>query len=158
MLGLFWTTAALLIGASSSGAAGPLGCAENVAVQFRSPDMVTTPSEQSPSPDHPPKVDPVAGAGVRVTTVPEPYPSSQSLPQLMPDGLLVTVPSPSPPLDTVRTNTDASAWRVKVAVQLTSADMMTAPSEQSASELGAQPPKTDPPSGTGDNDTDCSWE
>jgi hypothetical protein len=41
--------------------------AVNMAVQFFSPLIVTMPSEQSKSPDHPPKVDPGDGLGDSVT-------------------------------------------------------------------------------------------
>lgn len=56
--------------------------------------------EQVPVPEHPPlhpvKLLPDAGAAVRVTVVPEVYCAEQVVPQLMPDGLLVTVPLPVP--------------------------------------------------------------
>jgi hypothetical protein len=42
----------------------------NVAVQLRAAVMVTLPSVQSASPVQPPKVEPLAGVAVKVTTVP----------------------------------------------------------------------------------------
>jgi hypothetical protein len=58
--------------------------------------MVTIPSKQSESPLHPAKIEPEAGTGVKETTVPAEYRSEQSLPQVIPTGLLVTVPLPLP--------------------------------------------------------------
>ena len=54
------------------------------------------------SPDQPAKDDPALEAAVRVTEVPEEQDSEQSLPQLIPAGLLVTVPVPDPAFATVR--------------------------------------------------------
>jgi len=45
---------------------------------------------------HPANVDPFAGAAVSVTAVPPVYVSLQSVPQLMPAGLEVTLPEPAP--------------------------------------------------------------
>lgn len=55
----------------------------------------------------------------------------------MPVGLLVTVPEPVPALLTVSVN----CWRLKVAVQVLSASIVTCPSLQSESPL--QPAKTE---------------
>jgi hypothetical protein len=49
---------------------------------------------EQPPPLQPVKVEPFFGVAVRVTTVPLAYASEQSGPQLMPDGVLVTVPGP----------------------------------------------------------------
>jgi len=62
------------------------------------------------APDHPLNVDPVTAAAVRVTDVPAPNDALQVVPQLMPEGLLVTVPVPVPARVTV------SAGPLKVAV------------------------------------------
>lgn len=70
----------------------------NVAVQFLYVSMVARPSEQSSSPLQPANVEPAEGAAARVTSVPALYLSSQSVPQLIPAGLLVTVPEPVPDL------------------------------------------------------------
>jgi len=68
----------------------------NVAVHDLFPPMVTTPSEQSESPLQPANVEPDIGIAVRDTTVPEGYGSEQSLPQLIPAGVLFTDPLPVP--------------------------------------------------------------
>jgi hypothetical protein len=54
-----------------------------------------------PPPDQLAKVDPTAGAAVKVTIVPWPKFSEQSAPQLIPAGDEVTVPAPVPALVTV---------------------------------------------------------
>jgi hypothetical protein len=68
----------------------------NVAVHDLFAPMVTTPSEQSESPLQPLNVEPEVGVAVRETTVPEEYGSEQSLPQLIPAGVLFTAPLPVP--------------------------------------------------------------
>ncbi len=55
-----------------------------------------------PPPDQPEKIEPVSAVAVRVTDVPLLYASEQSVPQLTPAGLEVTVPPPVPALVTVR--------------------------------------------------------
>jgi hypothetical protein len=74
----------------------------NVAVQLMLLFMVTLPSVQSALPDQPAKLDPEAGVAVRATAVPLLSVAEQLLPQLMPAGLLVTVPLPVPALARVR--------------------------------------------------------
>jgi hypothetical protein len=56
--------------------------------------MMESVPEQSP--DHPENVDVESGSATRVTGVSLAYSSSQSLPQLIPAGLLVIVPEPFP--------------------------------------------------------------
>jgi hypothetical protein len=51
------------------GGGGVLAWAVNVAWHARFATIVTEPSEQSVSPDHPPNVDPAAGDAVSVTVV-----------------------------------------------------------------------------------------
>jgi hypothetical protein len=53
------------------------------------------------SPDQPAKVEPESAVAVRVTVVPEAKYATHSDPQLIPAGLLVTVPDPVPVLETV---------------------------------------------------------
>ena len=55
-----------------------------------------------PPPDQPMKFEPLSGIAVRVTTVPSTTEIEQDAPQLIPVGLLVTVPLPAPVLLTVR--------------------------------------------------------
>jgi len=57
---------------------------------------------EHPPPDQPVKVEPETGAAVRVTDVPELKLAEQVEPQLMPLGLLVTMPEPVPVLETER--------------------------------------------------------
>src|SRR5439155_19544212 len=66
--------------------------AETVTVQVLVPEH--------PPPLQPVKVEPAAGAAVRVTAVPLEKLAAQVAPQLMPAGLLVTVPVPVPALET----------------------------------------------------------
>src|SRR5437879_502618 len=56
--------------------------------------------EQLP-PLQPEKVEPAAGAAVKVTELPLAYVTAQVAPQAMPAGALVTVPLPAPVLLTV---------------------------------------------------------
>ena len=46
------------------------------------------------APDQPIKTEPESAVAVNVTAVPASYVSSQSVPHIMPDGELVTVPTP----------------------------------------------------------------
>ena len=50
---------------------------------------------------HPPNVEPAAGVAARVTELPEANVAEQKVPQLMPVGVLATVPVPLPVLLTV---------------------------------------------------------
>src|SRR3989344_270317 len=52
------------------------------------------------APDHPANVESVFAAAVNVTLVPELYEAEQVVPQLIPEGLLVTIPDPVPALVT----------------------------------------------------------
>jgi hypothetical protein len=62
------------------------------------------------------------------------------LPQLMPAGLLVTVPVPVPALATVK----LKDWRLKVAVQVVLAESVTEPLVQPVPD---QPAKVEPEAG-----------
>jgi hypothetical protein len=67
---------------------------------------------QGPVPEHaplqPPNVAPAAGVAVSVTSVPPGYVALQPLPQLIPEGLLVTVPLPLPLLITLMLESDGT--------------------------------------------------
>lgn len=78
----------------------------NVAVTLVAAFIVTVqvPETGHPPPDHPAKVDPLAGVAVSVTTVPALKPvlaPVQAGPQLMPLGDDVTVPLPVPDFERV---------------------------------------------------------
>ncbi len=69
------------------------------------------------APLQPAKVEPLAAAALRVTEAPALNAAEQVAPQLMPVGLLVTVPLPLPALLTVRLKVEVGAV-LKVAVTL----------------------------------------
>ena len=75
----------------------------NVAVTVFAAFIVTeqVAPETLSHPAQPPKREPALAPAVSVTTVPLAYGSEQSVPQLMPAGLEVTVPLPVPDLPTV---------------------------------------------------------
>ena len=81
-------------------------CKSNVAVTVLAAVIVTV--HVAPvAASHPiqlAKVDPAAGAAVSVTVLLLSYVSEQSVPQLIPDGLDVTVPEPAPARTTVSTD------------------------------------------------------
>lgn len=70
---------------------------------LRAADMVTVQVLLVPvhDPVQPVKLDPLDARAVSVTVVPELNCAEQVLPQLIPDGLEVTVPVPLPDLDTL---------------------------------------------------------
>lgn len=79
-----------------------VGLAVNVATTLASEVMLIVQPDvpEHPAPDHPANFDPEAGVAVRVT---ESRPSNlleHVVPQLIPAGVLVTVPVPDPPSDT----------------------------------------------------------
>jgi hypothetical protein len=76
----------------------------------------------------------------------------QAAPQLIPAGLLVTVPLPVPTLDMARVFVGVASSE-KVAVQFRFADIVTLPSVQSASPLQAV--NDDPAAGVGVSATTC---
>ena len=75
----------------------------NVAVTARAWDIVTWQAAVpvQPSPVQPLKTDPESAIAVSVTSVPAPNAAAHPPPQLIPAGLLVTVPPPVPVLVTV---------------------------------------------------------
>ncbi len=70
------------------------------------------------APDHPAKDEPRPGLAVNVTDVPDPYASEQSVPQVIPAGVLRTVPDPTvvtvrvnvPPVEAVKVAVTDRAW------------------------------------------------
>jgi hypothetical protein len=80
------------------------GATEKVAVTVVSAFTMTVqgPVPLQPPPLKPAKVEPGSDAAVKVTEVPLSKDAEQVLPQVIPLGLLVTVPLPTPALVTVR--------------------------------------------------------
>jgi hypothetical protein len=96
-----------------------------------------------PPPLQPVKMDPAAGAAVRVTTVPVVTVVEQVVPQLIPAGELVTVPVPAPALVTV----SAKDACMKVAVTVVAAFTVTVQEVAVPLQPPLQPLKTDPAAG-----------
>src|SRR5438093_13660273 len=73
-------------------------CRAKVAVTVCAAFTVTVqvPVPEQPPPLQPEKVEPAAGAAVKVTEVPLAYAAAQVVPQEMPAGALVMVPVPAP--------------------------------------------------------------
>src|SRR2546428_7906962 len=95
-----------------------------------------------PPPLQPVKAAPVVGAAVSVTGVPLGYVSEQSAPQVIPPGVLVTVPPPVPALVTVRMKVG-----VKVAVTVVAALMVTVQVPVPEQPPPLQPLKVEPAAG-----------
>ena len=76
--------------------------------------MVTVqgPVPRQLDPVQPANDEPAAGVAVKVTIVPTANEAEQTVPQLIPAGLLVTVPDPDPPLLTVSVNVCAVTVKV----------------------------------------------
>lgn len=74
--------------------AGKLNVAVTVSAAFIVTEHVPVP--EHPAPLQPAKTDPDAGAAVSVTLVPPVKLAEHPLPQVIPAGLLVTVPAPVP--------------------------------------------------------------
>ena len=91
-------------------------------------------------PLQPLNVEPVCGDAVRVTTVPIVNEVVHVVPQLMPAGELVTVPTPAPAFDTVR----ASDVCTKVAVTVVAAFIVTVQVPVPEQPPPLQPPKVEP--------------
>src|SRR5881397_1452510 len=116
----------------------------NVAVTVVAALRVTV---QAPGPEQPPplqplKVEPAAGAAVSVTAVPLAKLAAQVAPQVMPAGLLVTVPAPAPALETVSTRAG-----VKVAVTVVAAEIVTVQVPAPVQPAPVQPVKVEPAAG-----------
>jgi hypothetical protein len=78
--------------------------------------MVQDPVPPHLGPFQPVTIEPAAGIGVKVTTVPVGNPAVHVEPQLMPAGWLVTVPDPEPPFWTVRVDIGIGTPALKMAV------------------------------------------
>src|SRR5207245_4243333 len=120
-------------------------CRVKVAVTVVAAESVTVqaPGPVQPAPLQPPKVEPAAGAAVSVTAVPLAKLAAQVAPQLMPAGLLVTVPAPAPALETVSTRAG-----VKVAVTVVAAESVTVQAPVPEQPPPLQPVKVEPAAGT----------
>src|SRR5947209_1703289 len=119
--------------------------AVKVAVTVVAAESVTV---QAPVPEQPPplqplKVEPAAGAAVSVTAVPLAKLAAQVAPQVMPAGLLVTVPAPVPALGTV----SVKVCRVNVAVTVVAALKVTVQAPVPEQPPPLQPPKVEPAAG-----------
>src|SRR5207249_11056562 len=117
----------------------------NVAVTVVAALRVTV---QAPGPEQPPplqplKVEPAAGAAVSVTAVPLVKLAAQVAPQVMPAGLLVTVPAPVPALETVR----AKVCGVDVAVTVVAARKVAEQAAVAEQAPPLQPPEVQPAAG-----------
>jgi len=103
---------------------------------------VQAPVPEQPPPLQPVKLEPAAGAAVSVTAVPLVKLAAQVAPQVMPAGLLVTVPAPAPALETVSTRAG-----VKVAVTVVAAEIVTVQVPAPVQPAPLQPPKVEPAAG-----------
>src|SRR5213592_1808343 len=104
---------------------------------------VQAPGPEQPPPLQPLKVEPAAGAAVSVTAVPLVKLAAQVAPQVMPAGLLVTVPAPVPALETV----SVKVCRVKVAVTMVAALRVTVQAPGPEQPPPLQPLKVEPAAG-----------
>ena len=93
-------------------------------------------------PLQPEKVEPAAGAAVKVTAVPLVKEAEQVAPQSMPAGALVTVPVPAPALVTVRAKDGKANVAVTDAAALTVTVQVPVPVQ-----LPVQPVKVEPAAG-----------
>ncbi len=114
-----------------------------VAVTVVAAEIVAT---QVPVPVHPPplqpvKIEPAAGAAASVTAVPVVKLAEQVTPQVIPAGVLVTVPMPVPALETVRTK----VCDAKVAVTVVAAETVTTHVPVPEQPPPLQPVKVEPP-------------
>jgi hypothetical protein len=122
----------------------------NVAVTDRAASIVTV---QFPvpvqAPDHPVKLELADGAAVNVTGVPKLKEAEQVAPQLIPAGLLVTVPPPFPVFATERANT----FNVKVAVTVFAVLIVTVQEVPETLSQPDQPVKSESAEGRGERVT-----
>src|SRR5262245_23485840 len=120
-------------------------CRADVAVTVVSAFKVTVQVVLVPEhpPLHPVKVDPVVGVAASVTNVPLSREAEQVAPQSIPEGSDVTVPLPVPPVLTVR----VTVRRVKVAVTVVAAFMVTVQAPVPAQPPPLHPVKAEPVAG-----------
>lgn len=120
-------------------------CTAKVAVTVVAAPSVTTqvPVPVQPPPFQPVKVEPAAGAAVRVTAVPLANGPAHAAPHEMPAGELVTVPEPAPALVTV----SVKVCTVKVAVTVVAALSVTVQVPVPEHPPPLQPVKTEPAAG-----------
>src|SRR5438093_1106081 len=113
-------------------------CTAKVAVTVVAALSVTVqvPVPEQPPPLQPVKVEPAAGAAVKVTAVPLAYVAAQVAPHEIPAGALVTVPVPAPghppPLQPVKVEPAAGAAVKVTAVPVANAVEHVAPQEMPA--------------------------
>jgi len=119
--------------------------AVKIAVTFCAVLIVTTqePVPEHPAPLQPPKVLPVAAVALSVTLESLLYVALQSAPQLMPDGLLSTVPEPVPCVLTVSVLVP-EAEEVKMAVTFCAVLILTTHEPVPEHPAPLQPPKVLP--------------
>src|SRR5207249_2771397 len=98
-------------------------CSAKVAVTVCAALIVTVqvPVPEQPPPLQPEKVEPAAGAAVKVTEVPLANAAAQVAPQAMPAGALVTVPLPAP----LELTVSVKVCSAKVAVTVGAARIVT---------------------------------
>src|SRR5262245_27791616 len=102
--------------------------------------VVQVPVPLHPPPLQPSKIEPAAAAAVSVTELPVGNEALQVFPQLMPPGLLVTVPVPPPAFVTVRVEGTALNVAVTDLFALITTTHVAVPLHP----LPLQPPKVDP--------------
>ena len=117
----------------------------NVAVTAFAPSMVTlqVPAPEQPPPDHPVKVEPFAAAAVKTMTELIEKLFEHVLPQLIPEGEEVMVPTPGPALVTVRVGV---GFGMNAAVTVLAASIVTLQSYR-PEHAPDQPAKIEPGAG-----------
>src|SRR5262247_2410708 len=120
-------------------------CSAKVAVTDCAALTVTVqvPVPVQPPPLQPVKLEPAAGAAVRVTAVPLANEAEHVAPHVMPAGALVMVPLPAPVLLTV----SAKLWTAQVAVTDCAALIVTAQEPVPVQQPPLQPVKLEPAAG-----------
>src|SRR5439155_16360889 len=98
---------------------------------------------EQPPPVQPAKVEPAAGAAVKVTAVPLANAAAHVVPHATPAGALVTVPLPTPALLTV----SVKVGRAKVAVTVVAAFTVTVQVPVPEQPPPLQPVKVEPAAG-----------